>query len=92
MPPPVALAGAYLVTNLAIMVWMVREETRGRVLPPSAVVVARVLRYGPPLLGLVYLITVAGDWPFFLFVFGFFVLAFWMLDQLLNYPQPPRKR
>jgi hypothetical protein len=91
MPLPVTLAAAYFAVNLVITIWVVREETGGRV--PSAWVVAfsRTLRYGPPLAGLIYLITRAGDWPFVLFVAAFFAGAFWLLDGLLNYPTRPPK-
>lgn len=91
MPPPVLIAATYLVINFAIMVWMVREEHHERTSPPGAVVTARMLRYGPPLLGLGYLVTIAGDWPFFLFVLVFFALAFWLLDGLLGFPTRPPK-
>ncbi|MFP5356354.1 MAG: hypothetical protein ACLGIK_14595, partial [Gemmatimonadota bacterium] len=37
---------------------------------------SRTLRYGPPLAGLGYLVTRAGDWPFVLFVAAFFAGAF----------------
>lgn len=92
MPLPVTLTVAYLAINLAIMVWLVREEAHGRVVPFSVRVLARVLRYGPPLLGALYLVTVAGDWPFVLFVGTFFAAAFWLLDGLLSYPTRPPKR
>ena len=93
MPLALALAAAYLVINLAISTWILREETAGRAAPPWVRIVSRGLRYGPPLLGVAYLVTLAGDWPFFLFVIGFFAIAFWLLDGLLNYPErPPPKR
>ena len=93
MPLPVALASAYLAMNLAFTVWLVRAEARGQRLPTAVIMLAMTLRYGPPLLGLLYLITIAADWPFFLFVAFFFVTAFWLLDGLLNYPpRPPKDR
>jgi hypothetical protein len=92
MPLPVTLAGAYLVINLAIAVWVAREEAQGRVVAPWFVTVSRTLRYGPPLLGVVYLLTLADDWPFVLFVGAFFLGAFWLLDGLLNYPSGRPKR
>jgi len=85
MPPPVALAITYFVINFVLLVWIVREETDGRAPAEWILGTARTLRYGPPLLGLGYLVTIAGDWPFFLFILFFFGLAFWMLDGLLNY-------
>ena len=85
----VMFASTYLLVNLAIVVWLAREETHGRVPPGSVRKLAATLRYGPPLLGMVYLVTVAGDWPFFLFVVFFFSLAFWMLDRSLNFPERP---
>jgi hypothetical protein len=92
MPLPVVLALGYLIVNFAIMVWLVREEAAGRVPHAPTTIIARVLRYGPPLLGLVYLVTIAGDWPFFLFVLTFFTVAFGLLNGLLSTPiRPPRK-
>jgi hypothetical protein len=92
MPAPVILATAYLVINLAIEVWLARAQARERVLPAWVIGVARTLRYGPPLAGLLYLVTIAGDWPFVVFVAAFFAGGFWMLDGLLNYPNRPPKR
>jgi len=89
---PFALALAYLAINLALVVWIAREEVRGTTLPPWLVVIARILRYVPPLIGLLYLVTIAGDWPFFLFVVGFFTFAFFLLDRSLGFPSLPRKR
>ena len=91
MPLPVVFATVYLAINLAIMAWLVREESHGSVVPTSAVILARTLRYGPPLLGMFYLVTIAGDWPYLLFVGGFFAGALWLLDSLLNYPPPPTR-
>lgn len=89
---PVLLALAYLVINFALVVWIAREESRGQITPTWVVVVGRILRYVPPLIGLVYLVTIAGDWPFFLFVVGFFTFAFFVLDRSLGFPSEPRKR
>lgn len=91
MPFPVAFAATYLVINLALTVWIVREDTRGR--RPSAWLVAGsvLIRYVPPLLGAMYLVTRAGDWPFVLFILFFFSLAFFLLNGLLNYPTRPPK-
>lgn len=91
MPLPVTLAATYFAVNLAITIWIVREETRDRVPPDWLVALARTLRYGPPLAGLIYLVTRAGDWPFVLFVVVFFATAFWLLGGLLNYPTRPPK-
>jgi hypothetical protein len=91
MPTPVLLAASYLIVNLAITVWMVREEARGNAPAPGLALLGRLLRYGPPLLGLLYLVTIAGDWPFFLFVVAFFLLGFYLLDRGLNFPPPPRE-
>ena len=91
MPLPVTLAASYLAINLALTIWIVREETRGREPSGWLVALSRTLRYGPPFMGLVYLVTRAGDWPFFLFVLAFFATAFWLLDGLLNYPTRPPK-
>ena len=92
MPLPVLLAAAYLAINFAIMVWLTREIDQGRVPSPAMTWLARAVRYGPPLIGLLYLVTIAGDWPFVLFVAVFFASAFWLLDGLLNFPTHPPKR
>jgi hypothetical protein len=91
MPLPVVLATSYLVINLALTIWIVREETGGRSPSGWLVATSQVLRYVPPLIGAVYLVTRAGDWPFVLFVLFFFALAFFLLDGLLNYPTRPPK-
>ena len=92
MPAPVLLATSYLAINFAFVVWIANEESHDRPIPVRLLVFARTLRYGPPLAGLLYLVTISGDWPFFLLVVAFFVAAFWMLDGLLNYPTRPPKR
>ena len=93
MPLPVVLATTYLAINLAFTVWLAREETQGRTPASWVTVLARTLRYGPPLLGALYLVTIAEDWPFVLFVALFFAGAFWLLNGAVNYPtRPPKKR
>jgi hypothetical protein len=80
------------VVNFAITVWIVREETNGRTPSGWLGVGSLLLRYVPPLLGAMYLVTRAGDWPFVLFVLFFFSVAFFLLNGLLNYPtRPPKK-
>ena len=91
MPLPITLAATYFAVNLVITIGIVREETRDRVPPEWLVTLSRTLRYGPPLAGLIYLVTRAGDWPFVLFVVFFFATAFYLLDGLLNYPTRPPK-
>ena len=88
MPLPLTVALAYLAVNLAVMVWLERRNAAGR--PPSGRVrlLAAGLRYGLPLLGLVYLVTISGDWLFFLFVALFFAACFWMMDGLLAFTVP----
>ena len=91
MPLPVTIAATYLAVNLALTVWIVREETSGRPPPGWMTGASMLVRYVPPLLGAMYLVTRAGDWPFVLFVLFFFSVAFFLLDGLLNYPtRPPR--
>jgi hypothetical protein len=90
MPLPVYLAATYLALNLAIMIWFERERAQGREPARAAVVASRIVRYGPPLVGAAYLVAIAGDWPFILFVGAFFAGAFWLLDGLLAYTTPPR--
>ena len=89
---PIALTAIYLAVNLAFVVGIARDEVRGVTVAPWVVVLARILRYLPPLIGLLYLVTIAGDWPFFLFVVGFFAFAFFLLDRSLGFPSQPRKR
>jgi hypothetical protein len=91
MPLPVALAITYLAVNLAITIWIVREDEHGRAPRPGVMLTSRLLRYGPALLGLFYLVTIAGDWPFFLFVIVFFGIAFFLLNGLLSTPSRPPK-
>ena len=91
-PLPILLTLAYLAVNFALVVWIAREETAGRAVPSGVLRVGRILRYVPPLFGLAYLVTIAGDWPFFLFVVGFFAFAFFLLDRSLGFPSQPRKR
>jgi hypothetical protein len=83
MPLMIGLTAAYLVVNLALMVWLERERAAGRAPARRVAASSNLLRYGPPLLGAGYLVTLAGDWPFFLFVLGFFALSFWLMDGLL---------
>ena len=92
MPLPVTLASTYLALNLAFMAWLIREEVRGHEVAGWVRVTSRITRYGPPFLGVLYLITLAGDWPFVVFVATFFAGAFWLLGGLLNYPTRPPKR
>lgn len=89
-PLPIVLVAAYLAVNFAFVVWIAREETAGRAVPGRVLVIGRILRYVPALIGLAYLVTIAGDWPFFLFVVGFFTFGFYLLDRGLNFPPPPR--
>jgi hypothetical protein len=91
MTLPIALAVTYLAINLAIMIWFERERAHGREPARAAVVASRVLRYGPPLVGAAYLVAIAGDWPFVLFVGAFFAVAFWQLDGLLADQSPSRE-
>jgi hypothetical protein len=87
---PITLTLAYLAINFAIIVWIERERARGR--PPSQRVVAWswAVRFVPPLVGLIYLETLAGDWLFLVFVAAFFALAFWLMDGLLSTTMPRR--
>jgi uncharacterized membrane protein YecN with MAPEG domain len=91
MSLPIALTLAYLAVNVVMMVWV---ESRGASGEPSddglagpsdrVAILSNALRYGPPLLGLFYLVTIAGDWMFFVFVAVFFAGSFWMMDGLLS--------
>ena len=92
MPLPVILTIAYLAVNLVLMVWIERDRAMGRTPPRRLAALSTTLRWGPPLLGVIYLEIVAGDWLFLAFVVAFFGMAFWLLDGLLNYPADPPKR
>lgn len=88
MPPmqiALGLTIAYLVINAMLMVWIERERAQGREIPWQVGIVAAVLRYGPPLAGMTYLLTISGDWVFALFIVGFFLLAAWLMSGLLAY-------
>jgi hypothetical protein len=81
---PIALALAYLAINLAVMLWVELERSRGRG-PSRGVSAASIaLRFGPPLLGVIYLELIAGDWLFLVFVLAFFAASFWLMDGLLS--------
>lgn len=83
MTVPITLTAAYLAVNLAFMVWLERERAAGRTPERRVAALSTALRYGPPLLGAGYLVTMAGDWLFVLFVLGFFAAGFWLLDGML---------
>lgn len=85
MPIAIALTLAYLAVNLMLMVWIERERMHEREVAWQVGTVAAVLRYGPPLAGVLYLLTISGDWAFALFVVGFFALAAWLMTGLLAY-------
>ena len=75
----------------AIILTVPAARTHGRTIRSGFTLLSRVLRYGPALLGLGYLVTIAGDWPFFLFVVVFFGVAFLLLNGLLSIPSRPPK-
>lgn len=90
MNVPIALALVYLAINMAVMLWLERERARGRSPSRGASALSVVLRYGPPLVGLIYLELIAGDWLFLLMVAAFFAAGFWLMDGLMAYTAPPR--
>jgi len=85
MPVPVAITVAYLAVNLAMIVSIERTHAAGRAPWPSLVTLSRALRYGPPLIGAVYLVAMTGDWLFVGFVLGFFAGALWLMTGLAAY-------
>jgi hypothetical protein len=85
MPMPVLIALAYLATNLVVTIWLERERAHGRRPSDRVALFAGALRYGPPLLGAIYLVAIARDWLFFGFVIAFFAIAFWLMNGLLAY-------
>ena len=89
MNVPIALTLVYLATNVAMMLWLERERTHGRSPSRGVSVLSNVLRFGPPLVGVIYLEMIAGDWLFLVFVAAFFAASFWLMDGLLAYTAPP---
>ena len=87
---PIALTLAYLAINLAMMLWLERERSDGRRTSRGVSALSIALRYGPPLLGVIYLELIAGDWLFLIFVVAFFAASFWLMDGLLTVTTPPR--
>jgi hypothetical protein len=87
---PIALTLVYLAINLAMMLWLEVERANGRSAGPRVSAMSMALRYGPPLLGLIYIEMIAGDWLFLVFVVAFFVLGFWLMDGLLATTTPAR--
>ena len=85
MPLPIALTLAYLAINLAVMVWLERARAQEREVSWRTAGLAGVLRYGPPLAGAVYLLTISGDWLFALLVLGFFAVSAWLMTGMLAY-------
>jgi len=91
MPLPVFLTLGYLLIGFGCIVWLAHREAHGRTVETWQAVLARTAVFGPPLLGFGYLVTIAGDWPFLLFVIGFFAIGALLLNGLLNTPIRPRK-
>jgi len=87
---PIALTIAYLAINLAMMLWLERERSSGRRPSRGVSGLSNALRFGPPLLGVIYLELIAGDWLFLVFVAAFFAASFWLMDGLLAVTTPPR--
>jgi hypothetical protein len=87
---PIALTLAYLAINLAMMLWLEGERSRGHRPSRGVSALANALRFGPPLLGVIYLELIAGDWLFLVFVAAFFAASFWLLDGLLAVTTPRR--
>ena len=87
---PIALTLAYLAINLAMMLWLEHERSNGRRPSRGVSALSIALRFGPPLLGVIYLELIAGDWLFLLFVAAFFAASFWLMDGLLAVTTRPR--
>lgn len=89
IPLPVWLAITYLVVNLGLMIWVERARAAGRAPAGSFGTLVFSLRWGPPIAGLIYLETRAGDWLFVALVACFFGLALWLADGLLSQRSGP---
>lgn len=87
---PITLTIAYLAINLAIMLWLEHERSSGRQPSRGVSALSIALRFGPPLLGVIYLELIAGDWLFLFFVAVFFATSFWLMDGLLTVTTPSR--
>jgi hypothetical protein len=87
---PIALTLAYLAINLAMMVWVESGRSNGRRPPRGVSALSMAVRYGPPLLGVIYLELIAGDWLFLVFVAAFLAASFWLMDGLLAVTLPSR--
>ncbi len=85
MSTALALTLGYLAINLVLMVWLERERANEREVSWQAVALVAGLRYGPPVVGALYLLTISGDWLFAVFVLGFFAIAAWLMTGLLAY-------
>ena len=85
---PIALTIAYLAINLAMMLWLEHERSSGRQPSRGVSALSIALRFGPPLLGVIYLELIAGDWLFLVFVAAFFATSFWLMDGLLAVTTP----
>ena len=85
MSTALALTLGYLAMNLAIMAWLEYAQAHGRAISGRVRAVAAVLRYGPPLAGVIYLVVISGDWLFVGFVIAFFVGAGWLMNGMLAY-------
>jgi hypothetical protein len=90
MPLPITLAVTYLAINLAMMLWLERERANGREPSRGVSALSMALRFGPPLLGVIYLEVIAGDWVFLGLVAAFLIASFWLLDGLLTTTAPRR--
>ena len=85
MPLPVLLTLGYLAVNLSLLTWLEHARATGQPVSPRLVTISNVMRWGPPILGAVYLVLISGDWAFVAFVIAFFAIGFWLLDGLLAY-------
>lgn len=88
MTAAIALTLTWFATNLGLMIWQERERAAGRYLSGAFPTAVAILRYGPPLAGVVYLVAISGDWLFFGFVLGFFALSAWLMNGLLAFRDP----
>ena len=92
MPMPVVLATPIWRSTSRSWSGSSARSPSGRAVAAWVIVVYRPCATARRCSAPLYLVTIAGDWLFVLFVAAFFAGAFWLLNGALNYPSRPPKR